>query len=280
MKTLLILASLVFLTLPGYAADIKLSGDIRLRSIATDNLDADDTKDDRQTFSDGRFRIKTAVSSEKVTAIVTLDIVNDFNDACPSEAGMAATVAGTSTAPLISAFSADGCGTGNYRMGTAAFGNSYNIVGVRDAYLLVKFDAVKFALGRKPFKLGHGLILEDTVDGVAAKVMTGPIETVIASIKLFERSAAGTTAVEDTDLYLLKFRLTKGEDKDAYGKGNSLFVTYLKDRKPSLLPFSLLATDEANLLTAGVMGDLSMGPHAVNFEVDYLAGELLSLIHI
>ncbi len=259
MKRFLIFTMTLLFVPQSYAADVKLSGDIRIRATAIDNLsDANDKRDDRHTFMDSRFRIKTSASSDPVTAIVTLDISNDYNDSsgCPSD-------------------SPAGCGTGNYRMGTVAFGNTYNIVGVREAYLLLKYDGIGFALGRKTFHLGQGLLFEDTADGIATKVTTGPIETVLASLKLFEHSASTTGATEDADLYLLKFRIREGDDTaQPYGKGKSLFVAYLKDPKPSLAPFSTLATDEANLLASGVTGDLSIGPHLLNFEIDYLAGKL------
>ncbi len=270
-----------FFFAPLHAADFKVTGDVRLRAIFSDNADANDTLDDEQQFSDGRFRIKTEISSERATAVATIDLMNDFNDpsGCRSDSETQSgtpvmNTAGTGTTTVPSG-AADACGTGSYRLGSNRFGNSYNMVGIREGYIILKLDQGAFAFGRKSFYLGHSLVLNDTADGMAAKFKAGPVETVLASIKVFERTAGSTAG--DTDLYILKTRLLEEEGKpvNTFGTGlSSLFVAYLNDRQPTLFPN---IDDEATLLAVGLTADVPVGPWVINFEADSMRGKLSNL---
>ncbi|MBI3804757.1 MAG: hypothetical protein HY282_13455 [Nitrospirae bacterium] len=239
------------------AADIKFEGDFRVRGIYADNLtDANKDTPDEQAFADGRFRLKTTATAGIVSGIVTLDFTSSFIDP-GTNAGLGCNVTG--------------CTTGNYRFGSANLGGSYNIVGVREAYLKLDLNMVKLAFGRGQIKLGHSLILDDTADGILAKFGAGPVNIMLADAKLRESNAVGpsTTGVGtggDTDLYIAKFGFAHEEMHNL-----GLFVTYLNDRGPSFIAAST-TPDKTDLWTAGVTADARLGIVSLSGEFDYLTG--------
>ena len=263
MKKLLVLAlaSVSFLGLisPIHAADIKFEGDFRVRGIYSDNTkDANDDANDQTAFADGRFRLKTTATAGITSGVVVLDFTNATQD----------------TTACSDPPTGTGCRNGNYRFGAANFGGSYGIVGVRQAYLALDLNMVKLAFGRKPFVLGHSLVLDDTVDAIAAKFMAGPLDVVLANAKLVESTVSGIGGTgSDTDLYIAKAGLKHG---DAHALG--LFITYLKDRGEVLLgtPLTspvLVNAGETTLWGLGVTADGTVGPLMLNFEVDLFNGE-------
>lgn len=262
MKKLLVLALAAVSTLSSisslYAADIKFEGDFRVRGIYTNNTaDANKDANDQLAFADGRFRLKTTATAGITSGVVVLDFTNAFRD--PSQTGAGGVDC-----------SVTGCRTGNYRFGSANFGGSYGIVGVRQAYLALDMNVVKLAFGRKPLMLGHGLILDDTVDAIVAKLMAGPLEVVLADAKLLDINAAlaptGGGTGSDTDLFITKF----GYKHEEHNLG--LFVTYLKDRGPSFISFSP-TPDKSDLWTVGLTADGKLGPVSLMTEVDFLTGK-------
>lgn len=252
-----------------YAADVKFEGDFRVRGIYADNLsDADDDADDQQAFADGRFRLRTTATAGITSGVVTVDFTNSFNDsatdnpACPNVGGGAA----------------DSCATGNYRFGTANFGNSYNIFGVREAYLTLDLNMVKLAFGRKPFRLGHSMVLDDTMDAVVGKFMVGGFEVMLANGKLLDSNSGGSSGStgSDTDLYIAKTGFTHG---DAHNVG--IFVTYLNDRDRQFLgaavPIPGVAPGldgDATLWGGGITLDGKFGAINLGAEFDYFTGEI------
>jgi hypothetical protein len=239
------------------AAELKFSGDFRVRGIYADNLfDTNDDADDQEAFADGRFRLKIAATAGITTGVVVVDFTNSFSD--PGN---------TTYCPPSS------CGTGNYRFGSANFGNDYKIMGVREAHLKFDFGDKKLAFGRKQFKLGHGLILDDTLDAAAGKIEADGVDVMLAWGKLLERNFDGKRGKtgSDADLYIAKVGFEHGHNADevpAHKLG--LFVTYLKDRTP----FFFSATNNAYLWTGGITADGWLGPVDLAFEVDAMGGEL------
>lgn len=245
-----------------YAVDIQFEGDFRVRGIYTDNLDDAKKKegglfDDQEAFSDMRFRLRTIATTGITSAIVTLDFTNANRD--PNNSFCALT----------------GCRTGNYRFGSANFGGSYNFVGVREAYLKIDIPVVRLDLGRKQFKLGHSLILDDTMDTIAATFMLGPAKIVLADAKLIESNLGGVSGStgSDTDVYIIKTGFTHGDHHEA-----SVFITYLNDRSAQLL-FSPLFfgtgfANQSELWTIGLTADGLVGSLNTLFEVNYLAGKV------
>ncbi|TAK09627.1 MAG: hypothetical protein EPO39_01915 [Candidatus Manganitrophaceae bacterium] len=246
-----------------YAADIKFEGDFRVRGIYADNVtDANDDTGDEQAFADGRFRLRTTATSGITSGVVVLDFTSSFKD--PTTAGpCAAPPAGT------------GCTTGNYRFGSANLGGSYNIVGVREAYLKLDLNMVKLAFGRKPFKLGHSLILDDTMDAIVGKFVVGGLEVMLADGKLLDTNSTvatgGGATGSDTDLFIFKTGINHG---DMHNLG--IFVTYLLDRGPSFLPGAALGgggtSDSTDLWTLGLTADGKFGAINLGAEVDFLTG--------
>lgn len=274
-----------------YAVDFNIEGDFRVRGVYSDNLrDANDAGDDQEAFADGRFRLKTNITAGLTTAVVIVDFTNSFNDPdntlCPAPAGVDST--GT---PIPVTGASSFCGTGNFRFGTSSFGGSYNIVGVRSAYLQFDLNPVKVVLGRKQFTLGHGLILDDTIDVVAGNLMVGPASVTLIDAKLVDTQAGNTffkgSTGGDTNLYILNLGMNHGEEH-ALG----LFVSYMNDRNNSLLapaiakgkplplppPFNLPIAPglpgEATLLSIGLTADGSIGPINGRFEIDFLDGTI------
>jgi hypothetical protein len=243
------------------AAELKFSGDFRVRGIYTDNLfDANDENDDQEAFADGRFRLKIAATAGITTGVVVVDFTNAF-----------------SAPDNVAYCPPSSCGTGNYRFGSANFGNDYKIVGVREAHLKLDFGDRKFVFGRKQFKLGHGLILDDTLDAAAGKIESGGVDAMLAWGKLQERNFTGTPGAtgSDADLYIAKIGFEHGPraDEEPAPHKLGLFVTYLKDRTPVFFP----ADDNAYLWTGGITADALLGPIDLAFEVDAMGGELNNL---
>jgi hypothetical protein len=241
-----------------FAADIKFEGDFRVRGIYADDLDANEDVNDQQAFADGRFRLKTTATAGITSGVVVLDFTSSFSD--PRQTGGGGAVD----------CSATGCTTGNYRFGSANLGGTYNIVGVREAYLKLDLNMVKFAFGRKPFKLGHSMILDDTMDAIAGKFMVGGFDVTLANGKLLDTNStvavAGGATGSDTDLYIAKTGFTHG---DMHNIG--LFLTYLKDRGPAFLP-AAAAPDKTDLWTLGVTADGKFGAINAGGELDFLTG--------
>ncbi|MFQ5781114.1 MAG: hypothetical protein ACE5HN_10070 [Nitrospiria bacterium] len=281
MKRLVVLALVIVSLLYAgsvYAVDINFEGDFRVRAIYSDNLsDANDGVDDQEAFADGRFRLKTTFTAGLTSAVVIVDFTNSFNDPnnalCPAPTD-------TGAAPF--------CGTGNFRFGTSSLGGSFNIVGVRSAYLKFDFEPLKVVFGRKQFLLGHGLVLDDTVDSVAGKLIVGPMRVILVDAKLVDTDAgnaffSGNTGTGgDTNLYILNIGINHGEEH-AIG----LFATYMNDRNNSLLapavgegllvlglPIGPGLPGDAALLTIGLTADGSIGPINGVFEVDFLDGTI------
>jgi len=238
------------------AAELKFSGDFRVRGIYTDNLfDAADIGDDQEAFADGRFRLKIAATAGITTGIVVVDFTNAFGDPGNADCGRTR------------------CSTGNYRFGSANFGGDYGIVGVREAHLKLDFGDHKVVFGRKQFRLGNSLILDDTMDAVAGKMESGGFDAMLAVGKLLDRNMSGPgNTGGDTDLFIAKVGFAHGgkegeEASDAHKLG--LFSAYLKDRGPFFIP----ATDDAQIWAVGVTADGRFGPIEAQFEVDTIGGE-------
>ncbi len=248
------------------AAEIKFSGDFRVRGIYTDNLydaNSNSSPNDQEAFADGRFRLKIATTVGMTSGVVVVDFTDSFAD--PHNPECATT----------------GCGTGNYRFGTANFGGDYGIVGVREAHLKLDFGDTKLAFGRKQFVLGHSLVLDDTMDAIAGKMVSGPFHIMLATGKLRERSRSGTpgSTGSDADLYIAKVGYAHAHDmkepsKEASAESQDghrvgLFVAYLNDREPDLIP----ASDHTTLLAGGFTTDGRFGGVDLNFEIDVFSGK-------
>lgn len=271
MKKLLVLALAsvsILSSIPSlHAADVKFSGEFRVRAFYAENVDDfndDASPDDQQAFSDERFRLRTNVTSGIASGVIALDITN----------GTGAT---TEVATFQNAGSL-GAGSGNTRLGTAGFGHSYNVVGVREAYLKFQFPMFGATAGRSPFKLGHGLILDDTADAISVNGGIGGVRVMVADLKLCDTDAsplacAGGTG-SDSDFYLVNLGFSH-MDQHMIG----LFAGYLKDRGSNLLfngvPAAAVAPGgtSTELYVFGASAEGNLGMIRLGLEADYLTGE-------
>jgi hypothetical protein len=248
------------------AATVKMSGEFRTRGFYTSDLVSPGTNGkDTEAFGDLRFRLKTTVTSGIATGVITADFVNGF--CAPSVATV------QSPLPLDGgaggAFDAvSGCvkgtiSTGNARFGTGtAFGHSLNIVGVREAYLIVRLKNFGAAAGRKHYVLGHGLVLDDMATGVAVRADLGSMRLTTADLNLADPNAAlglpGTS--NDSDLYLIK--LTDAP-KDGMGYGKEKYSFYLGR-----------LTDPKGNLTYGGFGRSSFGASGFAAQLNLIGASL------
>ncbi|MFQ5579695.1 MAG: hypothetical protein ACE5FZ_03715 [Nitrospiria bacterium] len=270
-------ATIFFYAASVFAADFKIEGDFRVRGVYSDNLnDANDAEDDQQSFSDGRFRLKTTISAGLTSAVVIVDFTNSFND--PDNQFCPAPKAGVPPTTPVSGGSSF-CGSGNFRFGTASLGGSYNIVGVRSAYLKFDFNPLKVVFGRKQFMLGHGLILDDTVDSIAGRFNLGPATATFVDGKLFDSNNGTTSGIRgrtgsDANLYILDLGMNHGEEHSI-----GFFAAYLNDRDNQLIVPGFGLGFPGNIgdttITAiGLTADGSIGPINGRFEIDFLDGTI------
>jgi hypothetical protein len=207
----------------GSAASVKFSGEFRTRGFYTDNI-ASDT----EAFGDMRFRLKTKVTSEYATGVIVADFVNGYCAPSPATVQSEFPLGLISASPgpgLPATDQASGCpmgtiSTGNGRFGTGtSFGHSLNIVGVREAYLMLNIRDTKVVAGRKHYRLGHGLVLSDTATGGAARRAFGPVTLTVADLNLGDPAAIGfaTGTANDSDFYLIKITDTPPAGSPPYG---------------------------------------------------------------
>lgn len=219
---------------------VKMSGEFRTRGFYTSDLVPPVNGEDTEAFGDLRFRLKTTVKSDIAMGVVVADFVNGF--CAPSVATVQSslpldTVPGTGGAQLgtmdaLGLDEASGCPintvpTGNARFGTGtAFGHSLNIVGVREAYLMVHLKNFGAVAGRKNYRLGHGLVLDDTATGVGVRTQLGSMVLTVADLNLADPFAGANLpgTANDSDLYLIK--LTDAP-KGGMGYGKEKYSFYL-----------------------------------------------------
>src|SRR5581483_2314211 len=175
MKKLLVLALASVSTLaliPSlYAADVKFSGEFRVRGFYDENVNTfNKNTGDTEAFADERFRLRTNVTSGIASGVIALDVTNGH------------------TGPDVATFQNPGTiftgNTGDTRLGSVGFGSSYNVVGVREAYLKFQFPMFGATAGRSPFKLGHGMVLDDTAVDRDRIGGVGPARVMIADLKI------------------------------------------------------------------------------------------------
>lgn len=281
MKKLLVLAlagvSTLALIPSLYAADVKFSGDFRVRGFYDENVHTFTKNTDTEAFADERFRLRTNVTSGIASGVIALDITNGFP--------------GTDAATVQnpgSVLSADSR-TGNTRLGSVGFGNSYNVVGVREAYLKFQFPMFGATAGRSPFKLGHGLVLDDTADAISINGGVGPARVMIADLKLCDTQSGGLCTGgtgSDSDLYVINLGFNH-MDQHMIG----LFAGYLNDRGPNLLvngtnvgpltvpgvgtiPAAVPTATATQVWVFGASADGSLGIIRLGLEADFFSGKL------
>ncbi|MEK7286625.1 MAG: hypothetical protein AAB035_04930 [Nitrospirota bacterium] len=243
-------------------ASVKLSGEFRTRGFYTDNIDHPivvGSNSGAEAFGDMRFRLRTKVTSEHAMGVIVADFVNGY--CAPSVATVQSVVplGPVAGAPIL-IDQASGCPmgtvpTGNARFGTGtAFGHSLNIVGVKEAYLMLNIKDTKLVAGRKHYRLGHGLVLSDTATGVAGRRAFGPITLTVADLNLGDPAAIGmpgTGTGDDSDFYLIKVTDTPPAGSPYYGAEKyQAYLGWLADPNGNLT-YNGVSANEA---TMGLFG--------------------------
>ena len=271
-KVLLVFVAglMVFLTaLPVFAVDLKFNGDFRIRGFYIDNVtDAYDTGttgapcsagtdcNDEAAYNSMRFLLTTTAKAGLATGVVTLDFTSANN-------------------------------TGNLRLGgggtTGPLGADPDVpVGPADdrfalveAYIKADLRLATFSAGRQSFKLGHGIIFDDSADGFVFDIPAGPIKVTLADLKLIDSTDPGVIFIgntgpgtgSDTDLYVgnMSFKPTRDI-------ATNLFLGYFNDRGPNLI--GLGGGSDVNIFLLGGTADTNLGPLTLGGEIDYLTGNI------
>ena len=235
------MAVTVWYAMPAFAAKIDVGGDLRARAYYVQA--ADFTEDGDANWLDARFRLDAKVSQGMTTGVVQVDFLNASADSMGMDS------------------------TGNLILGNDT-GNSYALLGVRQAYLAVNFPAVTVIGGRYEAKLGNGLVLNDTADLVAVVAPIGPVNLLVGYLLLGENDApqpAASPAGDDT-----AFAVNAGL-KNLAGSGVDLNLF--------LVSAYLQSVDEGDtkLQVIGLTGNGKVGPATVAAEVDLFTGDVTAV---
>ncbi len=259
----------------GWAAEINLNGDFRIRGFVNNNLtDADSSVKDSNAFNSERFIVNLSVKSDpapvRVEGVLTTDFTSS-NGTGNSRFGQYAFGPAQSSAIT--------CGNGT------ASGCTQNTFALLQAYLKVTTPYFNFTGGRQVYKLGHGLLVADAVDAFVFDIPVGSATLQLANLKIFDstRNAAsggvfignGTTGGPggDTDLYLINLKLKPAQDAtlDAFaGWYEDRGPSFITQVNPALAAYS--GTAKAQMAIFGVSGTAKIGRFNTLFEADLLRG--------
>jgi hypothetical protein len=265
----------VLAALPVYAVDVNFSGEFRVRAFWNDNLfDGDSSLNDSSRFDDLRFRLKTSIKAGVSTGVVVLDFGNCLTGA-DSSTFQNGTVPGGFAIP-----------TGDCRFGTAGTGGSYNVVGVREAYLKIDLSRVGLLLGRQTLKLGHGIILDDTADAITVVLPMGSTTISASMVQLADpqslTSFPTTTGInQDSTIWLVNVGMDHGNhlinlyDAFLYDQGTG--TTVAQTFYPTIpVPVVAVAAGQNKIWVnyTGLSLDAKNGPMALAFEGTYDFGRI------
>jgi hypothetical protein len=151
-------------------------------------------------------------------------------------------------------------------------------VGLLEAYLTADFKTWSAKGGRSVYKLGHGIILDDSVDGLWASFPVGGMDLTLGSLKLIEQTDSsivgignsGPGTASDADLYVVNLGLGKMMED---GQSGGVFLAYLTDRDATLFGGGAATADDATLMLLGLTGGIKAGGVQLKGELDYMTGE-------
>lgn len=232
--------------MPAFAAKIDVGGEVRARAYYIQSEDF--TEDGDANWLDARARLTANISQGMTTGVFQIDLLgNNTMDGAVSNNGT-----------LV--FGND-------------FGNSYDLVGVRQAYLAVNFPNFTLIGGRHEVKLGNGLALNNTSDLAAVTAPIGPVNLLVGYLVLNEDDAPAGGAHDGsippgTDADATAFAVNAGL-KNLAGSGwdANLFIVSAQN--------SAVAGDN-NLMAIGLTGNGKVGPANVAAEVDIFSGDASS----
>jgi hypothetical protein len=261
----------VLTALPVYAVDVNFSGEFRVRSFWDDNLvDGNSSADDSTRFNDLRFRLKTSIKAGVTTGVVVLDFGNCLT--------------GADSATFQNGFVPGGGGnaTGDCRFGSAGFGGSYNVVGVREAYLKIDLSRMGLILGRQTLKLGHGIVLDDTVDAITVVLPMGSTTISGSMLQVTDPDAltsfpTGNGINQDTTIWLVNVGMDHGSHilnlYDAFLYDQAPTTTAANSFYPTVpVPVAVTGFGGVGKVWVNYTGlslDVKSGPMALAFEGTY-----------
>ena len=239
------MAVTVWHAMPAFAAKIDVGGEVRARGYIVQSQDFTDDGD--TNWLDVRARLTTHISQGMTTGVFQIDLLGNS-----SATGGAVSNNGT----LI---------LGN------ATGTSYNLVGVRQAYLAVKFPNATLIGGRYEVKLGNGLVLNDTSDIIAVTAPIGPVNLLVGYLVLAEDDASiggahsAASSAADGAAFAVNAGLKNLADS---GWDANLFIVSVHTN----------ADPDEKLQVIGVTGDGKVGPANIKAEADFFTGDATSSV--
>lgn len=246
-----------FTALPAFAVDLKFNGNFRVRGFYTDNLDdQSDASNDASAYNSMRFLLTATASAGVGTGVVTMDFTTTNN-------------------------------TGNQRFGeTPSYGPQDRSFALLEAYLKADLRVAELSAGRRAFKIGHGIIFEDPVDGFFLDMPLGPARLTLVNAKPFDcsdQSATNNPAIaiatcpgfstgtgNDTDLYFGNLAMRAHPEL-----GGNVFIGLYKDRGPNIASGQYAAaTQGVDLWIFGATVDAVLDLITLTGEIDYLTGDM------
>ena len=224
---------LVWLWVPleSRAAEMDLEGEVQVRGFYTQNLSdahsgnskecpgpdgelgtGDDTCDDQEAFNDIRFRLRIKAAHGIAAGVAVVDLFSQ-------EGENVATLSPESSTTVE---------TGFWRMGSEGPGAGLTTIVLREGYLQFTLPRASMVIGRQGIHLGHGLILDDTVDALVVLIPAGQVGLTFGNVKLVEADS-DIGGDLDTDIYFSNVSWTPSPSAVT-----NFFIVYLRDRGPDL----------------------------------------------
>jgi len=231
----------VWHAMPAFAAKIDVGGELRARAYVIQGNGF--IKDNDHDWFDARLRLDTKIQQGMTTAVVQADLLGNHT-----------------------AFGGAGAAdNGNLVLGNAT-GSSYDLVGIRQAYMAVNFPNVTVIGGRYEVKLGNGLVLNDTSDLVAVTAPVGPVNLLVGYLILGENDS-GANGVNPP--------AGSGNDNKAIAvnAGIKNLGGSGWDGNVFVVSADITAASDNNLMVIGLTGNGKVGPASVAAELDIFSGD-------
>jgi len=233
-----------------YAADLTVNGEYRIRGFDYSSVSGFDTgAGDSADYLDQRFLLTGTVTQGMTKGVVELSLVQTNNGY-----------------GLVNSGSSEG---GNI-MGNG-YSNNLALGGIHQAFINVTFPAANLVAGRSIIKLGHGIILNDTVDNLTLKIPYDTMTLDLGYLKIAEPDsinncspglpgcATQSNGLDNTG-YLINFGW---KPVDTWKLG----AFYVSDSQ------ALAAASNTTENVGGLSLDAQSGPVYLSFEYDNISGK-------
>jgi hypothetical protein len=205
------------------------------------------------------------------TGVVVLDLGNCF--------------VGADVATINGGFAAGGTTTGDCRFGAAGMGGSFNTVGVREAHLDIDLSNFRALLGRQTVKLGHGIVLDDTVDAITLVIPMGGATLTGSLLQVADVADAlgfpGADINNDTSVWLVNLGMDHGShiiniyDALVYDQAGAPVTGFSTSYPTGVIGAGVFLTADKiwyNIL--GLSLDVKSGSMALAAEASYTTGQI------